>query len=276
MAGVSVTHTHITRIENGMAEQNEDLLAVEEPLEIRIGHGPQHKREEFPLAVTMRTPGHDEELVQGFLISEGIIENAGEVISVRPCHSGDHPGNIMKVELSYDKSIDTSALTRNFYASSSCGVCGKATIEAIYSKIKARSTPPQLSKSVIRQLTQRLTEGQSVFRHTGGLHAAAIFTIEGELLLVKEDIGRHNAVDKTIGAAHMKSINLHDKILMLSGRIGFELTQKALMAGCNSIVAIGAPSSLAVEVANSFGMTLIGFLRQKKFNIYSGASNIID
>jgi FdhD protein len=238
----------------------QDLVAVEEPLEIRLaGHN---------VAITMRTPGNDEELAAGFLRTEGILTGATQITRI----SEPEP-NVVDVLISDESSIDLARLERHFYMSSSCGVCGKASIGAIETAgcpVLIRNQPV-VDSALILRLPEVLRQRQAVFERTGGLHAAALFDPSGQMVDVREDVGRHNALDKLIGASFLKgSLPLNDRVLLLSGRVSFELVQKALMAGVGVIAAVGAPSSLAVEVALRFGMTLAGFVRGGRFNVYSG------
>ena len=249
----------IRKVDPDGRSSQQDLLAVEDPLEIRL--------EERNIAITMRTPGNDEELVAGFLFTEGILQSAGQISKIVP-----KGGNRMTVSLAEGTDIDFDRLQRHFYLSSSCGVCGKASIEAV--TLSCPFLPRGgllIDAEVIHRLPHELRTTQAVFDRTGGLHAAALFDATGRLLNLREDVGRHNAVDKLIGAAFLKNnLPLHDGILMVSGRASFELVQKALMAGIPVLAAVGAPSSLAVELALRFGMTLLGFVRDERFNIYSG------
>ncbi len=241
------------------ASTEQDSVAVEEPLEIAVNGR--------NLAVTMRTPGHDKELAAGFLFTEGILRNRSQIEAIAAKNN--------RVELSITSPADFAE--RRFYLTSSCGVCGKASIEALESigcPFLDRSRP-HIPATLISQLPGRLRSGQSVFDHTGGLHAAGLFDAAGKLLYLNEDIGRHNAVDKIIGAAVLNGETPLDRhILMLSGRAGFELIQKALMAGIAIVAAVGAPSSLAVETALRYGMTLAGFVRNARYNVYSGAERL--
>ena len=243
--------------------ENQDLLAVEEPLQIRIG--------ERNISITMRTPGNDAELAAGFLFTEGIVRRAGDIEKIE-CSE-----NQAIVTLAPDVAIDPDRLQRNFYMTSSCGVCGKASIEAIESAgctILPREVP-RVRETVVLSLPNKLREAQAVFEHTGGLHAAGLFSSGGDLIAVREDVGRHNAVDKLVGRALMDGqIPLSAHVLMVSGRSSFELVQKAVMAGIPILAAVGAPSSLAVKTALRFGMTLIGFLRDDRFNVYSGGNRL--
>jgi FdhD protein len=252
-----------------------DLLAVEEPLEIRLGYGEVADRQQRSLSVTMRTPGHDLELALGFLFTEGIIQHRAQVRSLRHCTDlgrQEAAGNIVRVELQPDVRVSLGTLARNFYTTSSCGICGKASIEAV-----RQTGCPVLPRSgtlaapaLIHQLPARVRASQAVFDHTGGLHAAALFTASGELLLLREDVGRHNALDKVIGAAlQQERLPCQHGLLFLSGRISFELVQKALMGGIPLVAAVGAPSSLAVQMADEVGMTLVGFVRNGSFNVYT-------
>jgi FdhD protein len=252
--------------------KTEDLLAVEEPLEIRIILGSENNRQEKNISVTMCTPGNDIELATGFLFTEGIITHKEDI---RKCSSTDD--NIVVAELQPGISFDPQKLERHFYTSSSCGVCGKSSIGMVKNIIKTLPAKDniQVSASVINELPASLRKQQKVFEHTGGLHASAIFNLDGGLLYTREDVGRHNALDKLVGAALTAGdIPLDHHILLLSGRASFELIQKAAMAGIKIVCAVGAPSSLAVEMAKECEMTLIGFLRDGRFNIYCGEQRI--
>lgn len=257
-----------------------DLLVSEEPLEIRIGYGPEGDRKQMSISVTMRTPGHDDLLSLGFLYTEGIINSMEEVISVKYCEDlGRTEGleNLMRVELQTKVHIAEDQFKRNFYTTSSCGVCGKASIDAI--KVTCQPLASKMIKverAILFGLPDQLRATQDVFKHTGGLHASGLFSPDGDLLMQYEDVGRHNALDKLIGAGFMQSgLPFAQSILVLSGRISFELVQKALRAGIQVIAAIGAPSSLAVDLAIEYNMTLIGFLKKDRFNIYSGKERIL-
>ena len=281
MSKPSVSAIKIIKISDGSNESSSDLLAAEEPLEIRIGYGAKENRSQKSIAVTMRTPGHDFELAVGFLLTEGIINTTAAILSVKYCtelNTIENKENIVRVELKEDIEIDTSTLQRNFYATSSCGVCGKASIESIQTicEVIPDTLPFCINKEIILSLPEKLRERQNVFEYTGGLHACALFDQKGNLVLAREDIGRHNALDKLIAAGIVKEENkkLNKYILLLSGRASFELIQKSAMAGIKIVCAIGAPSSLAVEMAKTFGITLIGFLRDQRFNIYSNEQRI--
>ena len=252
-----------------------DQLAAEEPLEIRVGYEIDGQREHRTLSVTMRTPGQDEELAAGFLLTEGIILAKADLLGIIPCpdvKKAEEAGNVVRAELAAHVTVDFAAMERHFYTSSSCGVCGKTSIDAV----RTASCPvlptagPHLRYDVVHQLPERLRAAQAGFEQTGGQHAAALFTPEGELLLLREDVGRHNALDKLIGAALLAGwLPLHQHVLLVSGRASFELVQKAAAAGIGILAAVGAPSSLAVQAAESFGMTVLGFVRNGRYNIYS-------
>lgn len=270
----------ITKVNKGDLLMTDDLLAVEEPLEIRLYYCDVNNQQTFKsISITMRTPGNDFELSLGFLFTEGIIKSYEQIQEVKYCvqEQDVHFENIVKVVLKPGIQLDLSRLERNFYTTSSCGVCGKASIDAIH----VQNCPVQkldeqkLSISLLSSLPHTLRQAQVVFDHTGGLHAAAAFNYKGELLLMREDVGRHNALDKICGAFLVQNqLPLKHKILLLSGRVSFELVQKAAMAGFSIICAVGAPSNLALHTANSFGITLIGFLRDNRFNIYCHPNRI--
>jgi FdhD protein len=286
MAKPSVAHIKIKKVkESGSTEAN-DLLAVEEPLEIRIGYGLAEERHQKNISVTMRTPGHDFELALGFLYTEGIIRNIDDISEIRYCtdlNTLENQENIVRVELKEHVAFNSGNLERNFYTTSSCGVCGKASIDAIRTVCEIREITDAIKaeRDVICAMPDKLRKQQNVFEYTGGLHGCALFDANGNLYLTREDVGRHNALDKLIGASLAKEtieqegFPFHLYILLLSGRASFELIQKAAMAGIKIVAAIGAPSSLAVETAKEFGMTLIGFLRGESFNVYSGAERVI-
>lgn len=276
MSTLGISASRVIKVTKGETdEERNDLLVREEPLEIRIGYGSSTKREEFSLAVTMRTPGADEELARGFLLSEGIVSNPTQILSARYCLQAEQPENTIKVELDNDLPFYPEKFRRNFYASSSCGVCGKAALDAITNQLpQTKFKGGLISRNVLFGLTNSIGEHQNTFKHTGGLHAAALFDTGGELLTLREDIGRHNALDKLIGVSAMNHTQMTDKILWLSGRLGFEMIQKAAMAGIGVVVALGAPSTLAVNLANEAQMTLIGFLKNESFNIYSGKEKV--
>ncbi|MGA7409955.1 MAG: formate dehydrogenase accessory sulfurtransferase FdhD [Bryobacteraceae bacterium] len=253
-----------------------DAVAVEEPLEIRIGHQASGRWITTSLSVTMRTPGQDFDLAAGFLFSEGIIRSYNDIAAIQQVGRPD--GNVVRLDLRPDVQLDLGRLERHFYTTSSCGVCGKTSLEALSSQ--AGNLPPRnapvLAASVIHDLPQIARRSQSVFEQTGGLHAACLFDAAGQLLLLREDVGRHNAVDKLIGHQLQKQmVPLHDKLLFLSGRASFELMQKALTAGIPIVAAVGAPSSLAVDLAREYDLTLLGFVRDRRFNVYAGNWRIL-
>jgi FdhD protein len=259
-------------------KEKPDLLAVEEPLEIRIGFGAAEDRQQKSLAVTMRTPGHDFELALGFLFTEGIIQSFEQVESIKHCESVDKPEereNVVRVELKPEVKLQFEKLQRHFYTSSSCGVCGKSSIESIMVQCPAWKDSLNVATEIIHQLPAKIRQAQRVFEHTGGLHASALFDEAGTLLLLREDVGRHNALDKVIGARILENrIPLSSCILLVSGRASFELVQKAAIAGIPILAAVGAPSSLAVQLARSLDMTLLGFVRDNRFNMYTGVKRI--
>ena len=253
----------IHKIDPDSDTPEQDLVAVEDPLQIRLG--------DRDFAITMRTPGQDRELAAGFLFTEGVVTSLDQIRSI----ASDDRGAVT-VELA--QGVEVNFAARNFYVTSSCGVCGKASIDGL--KSANCTAPPHripiIAASVIPQLPDKLRQSQPVFSHTGGLHGAGLFNAAGDLLAVREDVGRHNAVDKLIGAMFLEAKTpLHENILMLSGRISFELVQKALMAGIPIVAAVGAPSSLAIETALHFGMSLIGFLRGPRYNVYSGHERML-
>ncbi|MEO9964920.1 MAG: formate dehydrogenase accessory sulfurtransferase FdhD [Reichenbachiella sp.] len=275
MSTIGITTSKILRIGAAGHEETKDLLVREEPLEIRVGYGAATQRREFPLAVTMRTPGADEELARGFLLSEGIVSHPKDILSAKYCLQAKQPENTLKVELVNDLPFEPDKFKRNFYASSSCGVCGKAALEAITCELPKHKSPSfKIKKATILGLSDQVKEHQSTFKYTGGLHAAALFDQNGALLIVREDIGRHNALDKLIGVGSMQQMDWSDKTLWLSGRLGFEMVQKPAVIGLRTIVGLGAPSSLAIDLAKEAGLTLVGFLKKDSFNIYSGIENV--
>lgn len=265
----------LQRFENGQLTKITDAVSVEEPLEIRVEYGPEGSRNTKSLSITMRTPGNDDELSVGFLYTEGIINNKKDILSAK--HVQTLPGissNYILVSLSPDLQFNPSQLQRNFYTTSSCGVCGKSSLDSVKTQMPEKSGKKiqKLSPELILSLPKTLREQQQTFETTGGLHAAGLFDTEGHLLYLREDVGRHNALDKLIGRALMDGKTpLDEHILLLSGRASFELMQKAGMAGISYVCAVGAPSSLAVACAQEFGITLIGFLRENRFNVYSGS-----
>ena len=264
-----IAQTSVFRFEAGRVSELHDQLAVEEPLQIQMLVGSSGKEQIKNIAITMRTPGKDEELAAGFLYTEGIISNKEDIVTITSHSSGE---NTVLIVMRGDYKPSFVATERNFYISSSCGVCGKASIDAV----RSVSTYPssdfflKIPFSLLHTLPAKLKTDQQAFQSTGGLHACALFDTSGKLLMLREDVGRHNALDKLIGAAFIGGQLPADKhILLLSGRASFELVQKGAIAGIKIIAAIGAPSSLAVELAKEAGITLIGFLKEERFNIYS-------
>jgi FdhD protein len=245
-----------------------DEVAIEEPLEIRI--------EGRSIAVVMRTPGHDRELAAGFALTEGIVRDGAEIFEITSClTTGQQAGNIVEITLTDPAKFDAAKLSRHLFSSSSCGICGKATIEAVMQQFPPIRESPKLNAQMLLALPQKLAAAQETFQRTGGLHACALFDSSGHLLLLREDVGRHNALDKLIGHELLANrLPLGDRVLLLSGRVSFEMTLKALAAGISVIAAISAPTSLAVEFAQTNNQILIGFLRGETMNIYSGAERI--
>ncbi|WP_278035959.1 formate dehydrogenase accessory sulfurtransferase FdhD [Flavobacterium nitratireducens] len=277
---ISITNKMVQKVFGSEITVLEDILSIEEPLEIRLKYIQDNEVYNQTISVTMRTPGNDVELALGFLFTEGIISSYEAIQEVNHLEKNCalQKKNSIQVVLNDGFTPHLLQSDRNFYTTSSCGVCGKSSIESIktVSPFKSSNKPKfDISASVLYQLPQKLRAAQSDFANTGGIHASGLFSKEGELLLLQEDVGRHNALDKLIGQAFAKGLlPLHQHILLLSGRISFELVQKAAMAGISIVVAIGAPSSLAVELAQEFGMTLIGFLNENRFNIYHSATTI--
>ncbi|MBB5110652.1 FdhD protein [Micromonospora echinospora] len=257
--------------------RRQDTLAAEEPLEIRVGAaGPGRRR---PLAVTMRTPGDDLDLAIGFLLTEGLIRSAADVHTAQLCAGAETPNtyNVVDVVLTPGVPEPVTDPSRNFYTTSSCGVCGKGSIESVRtrSRFAVRDDPLTVTAELLAALPDRLRAAQRAFDRTGGLHAAGLFTADGEMVVLREDVGRHNAVDKVIGWATREGrLPLAGHVLLVSGRASFELTQKAWMAGVPLLAAVSAPSTLAVELAEEAGMTLVGFLRGPTMNVYTGAARI--
>lgn len=281
MAKAAVAGHSVLKWDNGSWQEHNDLTAAEEPMEIKLEWGPEHARQEKAISITMRTPGNDYELAVGFLYTENIIQQVSDILSVRYCttvSSAEATENIVRVRLQPDCAVNIEALERHFYATSSCGVCGKASLEALQScrRVDNFSLNEQpIDPEWLVQLPEQLRNAQQVFRYTGGLHACAWFDEKGNLLYLREDIGRHNALDKLIGAACMDNkLPLQSGILLLSGRAGFEMIQKASAAGIQVVASVGAPSGLAVAAAENCGMTLIGFLRDRRFNVYCGSQRM--
>ena len=275
----STAQVSVRRTREGHSEEAEDVVAVEEPLEIRVVESRAGHEHSHSLAVTMRTPGDDFALAAGFLFAEGVVRGPDDFWRIEYCVD---PGqkqeyNVVSVVLRENVQLDLSRTLRSFYTTSSCGVCGKATLDAI----KVREPPtlpktrPRIAAKTLAAWPDALREKQSVFERTGGLHAAALFREDGTPVALKEDVGRHNAVDKLVGERFLEGdVPLHDHAMLVSGRASFEILQKALMAGIPFVAAVGAPSSLAVDTAKEFGMTLVGFLRGASFNVYAGPERI--
>jgi len=266
---------YVRKVRAGVAKSERDVLAVEEPLEIRLVHRGQTHR----VAVTMRTPGEDFEMVAGFLFCEGIIQSKDDVREIRYCVDAlEQLYNIVTVELRDGLEFDPERLQRNFFTTSACGICGKVSLESLEMQ-GCQPLPfgePHLAQALIPQLDGELRRAQQLFSKTGGLHAAALFDLQGKLQALHEDVGRHNALDKLIGTRFLAGkLPLSQHVLMLSGRTSFELMQKSLMAQIPIVISVGAPSSLAAELAQTFNITLIGFARGDSFNVYSAAERII-
>ena len=256
----------IRRLDGEGSATAADAIAVEEPLEIRVGGR--------SIAVTMRTPGHDAELATGFLLTEGVVRSAADIVEVAHCESGQarQTGNVINVFLAAGVEVDFQRLTRHVFASSSCGLCGKAAIDAVIQTHPQVNSSLRISAAILESLPEKLRASQKAFDATGGLHAAAIFDVTGRMLVAREDVGRHNAVDKVIGWALQQGMTpLNALVLLVSGRVSYEIVQKALAAGLPLICAVSAPTSLAVELARESGLTLVGFLRGRTMNLYSGA-----
>ena len=270
----SISPTEVHRLEGQKLSLQPDFVAVEEPLEIKLLVGDSTAAQ--PISVTMRTPGNDESLALGFLFTEGIIKHGNDVQSI---HVAEDPsGNALTVQLKSHVTVDLAKLERHFYTTSSCGVCGKASLEAVqqHCNIELPKTQWKVPSQVLYSLPDSLRNQQANFAQTGGIHGCALFDLDGNFILSAEDVGRHNALDKLIGQCilSMPTIPLSNHILMLSGRISFELVQKAAMAGIRFIAAVGAPSSLAIDLAEDMGITLVGFLRGERCNIYTHSHRV--
>jgi FdhD protein len=266
----SIDLTQVSEWDDGKILRKEDYLAAEEPLEIRVGKD--------PLSVTMRTPGHDLELAAGFLFTEGLVQQRAQIITLdeEPRDGEENRGNIVRVELAPESTPDFEKMRRHFFAASSCGICGKASIDSVRARTLEPPNPDfRLDPEVLVRLPEALRASQAVFGRTGGLHAAALFDASGRLLVLREDIGRHNAVDKVIGWALLENrVPLGQAVLLVSGRGGFEIVQKAIVAGLPVVASVSAPSSLAVQLARELHLTFIGFLRGRRFVIYAGEERI--
>lgn len=266
---LSVAETTVVSWQGTDRHRREDVVAVEEPLEIRLAG--------CSVAVTMRTPGHDFDLAVGFLYTEGIIQGDRDIASMAYCPTDDagSQNNIINVNPADPALVDPTRWQRNFYATSSCGVCGKASIDAVRQEASPISSTARMCSRALYRLGDELQGAQEVFGKTGGLHGAGLFDLEGQLLILREDVGRHNAVDKVIGQGlRHGQLPLSERVLMVSGRASFEIMQKALMAGIPVVAAVSAPSSLAVKLALESKMTLVGFLRSGRFNVYAGTERI--
>ncbi|MBV9110753.1 MAG: formate dehydrogenase accessory sulfurtransferase FdhD [Gemmatimonadetes bacterium] len=285
MRKASTVRRRVERVtigEGGGRRARTDTLATEEPLEIRVAvadelrSGTRLDDAAVPVSVTMRTPGADFELAAGFLFGEGLVDGAEAIASIRYCTEGEQQYNVVSVVLARGTRFDPDALKRNFYQTSSCGVCGKASIDAVLGPACARvESGLVVSPGVIARLPDALRAAQAVFERTGGLHAAGLFTAEGELVRAREDVGRHNAMDKLVGASLLeRELPWSERIVMVSGRLSFELVQKAARAGAAVLAGVSAPSSLAVELAEQAGITLCGFVRGPAFNVYTGGARI--
>jgi FdhD protein len=289
----STMQTVVERVTRQTSQTLADSIAIEEPLEIQLAYGPLDARQTRSISVTMRTPGDDLELAAGFLMTEGVIHDANDIQLINcggdsfsedtlihqatvPIKLGSRQ-NIVRVELTEDVEVNIGSLQRNFYTTSSCGICGKASLLALRAVCPPRAVNNFIvDAQLLYCLPERLRVSQGVFDRTGGLHGAGLFDAAGNLLALREDVGRHNAVDKLIGAEFLADRTpLRDRLLLLSGRASFELLQKAMMGGIPMVAAVGAPSSLAVRVAKEFDITLVGFLRTDRFNVYHGSERII-
>ena len=260
------THRQILRWDKKGPLKDSDELAREEPLEIRV--------ETRPVSVTMRTPGHDRELATGFLLSEGLITSKEDILDIKP-YPREEAGNVIDVFLSPNVKVDFASLTRHVFASSSCGICGKASIDAVHRQFPPATSELKVEARTLLSLPQKLQGAQETFARTGGLHAAALFDPSGNLVTVREDVGRHNAVDKVLGYGLLKGLLPFDhQILLVSGRASFEIMQKALAGRIAIVAAVSAPSSLAVDFAEASGQTLVGFLRGERMNIYAHAQRV--
>lgn len=262
-------------VADGVAQELPDPVVVEEPLELHVGGG--------PLVVTMRTPGHDEELAAGWLYGEGLIASREDLLELRAEAGAGGAGNVVMARLRDESAVAAARAARSFLSSAACGVCGKTAIEHVFAHALPALAPgrPRLDRTWLEGLPEPMRAAQRVFSRTGGLHAAALFSANGGLVVLREDVGRHNAVDKVVGerlltgALDGGASSLADSVLVLSGRAGFEIAQKAARAGIPVLAAVGAPSSLALRIADRVGMTVIGFLRPGRFNVYTGSGRVL-
>jgi len=278
---LAVRRVAIDRVASRVKTAVDDVVAVEEPLEIRLAYSrPDGARTEQSISITMRTPGEDAELAAGFLYTEGIIDARSDIASIGPCGPPAANGliNVVRVELAASVAVDLNRLERHFYTSSSCGVCGKSSLEAVavQGRYDIHSTALRIDADRLGGLLEALRAQQSAFEATGGLHASGLFDERGEVVFAREDVGRHNALDKLVGYSLMQDLlPLSAYGVVVSGRASFELLQKAMMAGVPILAAAGAPSSLAVDLAREFGITLVGFLKAGQFNVYSRPDRIV-
>ncbi len=269
------------RFRNGEILNEDDLVVVEEPLEIRLGFGPIEDRAEKSLVITMRTPGNDYELAAGFLYCEGIISSNEQIVSIKYCHSSgaeQEEDNVVRVELHPDVEVDLSNSERHGFSHSGCGICGLTSIDSAFKLASDNifGDDIKIDMRLISSLPEKSHQHQHNYKHTGGIHSASLFSDKGEFVDIMEDVGRHNAVDKLIGKRLLnKESNSTSPILFLSGRMGFELVQKAAMAGYPILISVGAPSSLAIQLGMKMKMTLIGFTRNNKFNVYCGEERLL-
>jgi FdhD protein len=269
---VSSSEVQITTFDSGVALERTDVLAVEEPLEIRVRTADRLET----LTITMRTPGHDFDLAIGYLLAEGVIQSLDDLRKVSRPDDLEEPerSNVVQVELREGLEVDLDSLKRLHPTSSACGVCGTANLEALHARLQPITSSARITAGTVCALPEKLRAAQGIFDATGGLHASALFDLEGTLLAVREDIGRHNALDKLVGYALLEDMPLENAVVLVSGRAGFDIAQKCVAARVPILCAVGAPSSLAVNLALEFGMTLIGFLRGERFNVYSGLERI--
>lgn len=276
---LSTSPRPIYRYHGGQATPVTDLVTVEEPLEIRVVAEIRGRRRSHTIAVTMRTPGEDVELATGFLVSEGVVRHPTDLWKIEHCRQGENPidENVVEAHLAPAVEFDLENLSRNVLTSSACGICGRSSIDSIQQICAARPQGDfQLPAEIVSGLPAILEQAQGVFAYTGGIHAAGLFTPTGELLRLHEDVGRHNAVDKLVGKTLVDGgLPAAQTLVVVSGRASFELVQKALLAGIPMLAAVGAPSSLAIDLAVEYGMTLVGFLRPDRFNVYCGGERIV-